>query len=197
MRLPASARLGFALLLPGVLSCHQAARRGSPTIAPRDSAVLTDSMLGQLSYPNDIVAEGRVRLHDGDWQSDSTSLDRASAHLAEIAHGELSNDGHRDAVVVLVTVGGGTGRFLDLIPVLATADGPRVGRATSLGDRVLPESLWVAGGRAHLRIVTHDSTDGLCCPTRRELQVYRLLGDSLMLERAEFVGRVPPELRGD
>jgi hypothetical protein len=132
-------RIQLAVLSLVVASCRSMRREPSRAIAPATWPQLTDSMLGQLSYPNDIVAEGRVQLHDGDWQSDSTSL----------------------------------------------------------GDRVVPESLWVAGGRVHLRIVTHDSTDGLCCPTRRELQVYRLLGDSLMLERAEFVGRVPPEPLGE
>lgn len=187
--------LDLTALALGASACRPTAHEVTRAASPPDAAALTSSVLGQLSYPTDVLPDGRVQLRDGDWEADSSSLDGASVHLATIAHGELSGDTHRDAVVILITNAGGTGRFLDLIPVLSTAGRPHVGRATPLGDRVLPESLWVAGGRAHLRIVTHDSTDGLCCPTRRELQLYRLVRDSLVLERSELLGRLPPEPR--
>lgn len=191
----------FDLIVLGTLfldlaSCRPAARGGSKTEHHSAIGALTDSILGDLSYPTQVLPAGRVKLAGGDWESDvldSLTLRNASANLALTAHGELSGDADDDAVVVLFTDPAATGKFFELVPVIATSAGPRAGHATLVGDRVRPESRWVADERARLRVVTQDSTDGLCCPTRRELQVYRLVGDSLVLERSELLGHVPPE----
>lgn len=190
-------RLLLLSLLPALLAA--AACRGRPapdTARAADAPALTDSVLASLGYPAPMLPGGRVRLSGGEWQGDSTFLGIQSAELRQAALGDLDADGRGDAVVVLFTDPGATGQFFDLIPVLATEAGPAVGRATALGDRVRPESIWIADGLAHLRLITHDSADGLCCPTRREAQRYRLRGDSLVLEHAELLERIGPDLGG-
>jgi hypothetical protein len=160
-------------------------------------AAWPDSALLALTYPAPVLPAGRVTLSAGAWEGDSLAWGRQSAHIVLTARGDVAGRGQRDAAVVLFTDPGATGRFFDLIPVLGGHPGPRAGAATSLGDRVRPESVWVTGDRVHLKLVAHDTADGLCCPTRREERRYRLMGDSLALERADLIERLPPDPGGE
>lgn len=191
----AANRLFLAGIAAGAIACvRQRADRSHRVGSTQSTAIPSaDSSLMQLSYPALLLGHDRVMLHDGDWEGDSSAVGRARASLSLSAHGELTT-GEQGAAVVLLIDPGATGRFFDLVPVQATAGKLSAGRATALGDRVRPESLWVAKQRVFLRIVTHDFTDGLCCPTRRELQQFRLVGaDSLALERRDLLERLPRE----
>ena len=176
------------VLLLGAAGCSSPPRQhGDSANAP----VLSDSALGELAYRSSTFTDRTITLHDGEWDGDSALIGRESAALRLTARGHLLDAQPPHAVVVLFVDPGATGRFFDLVPIRTTAEGPRVGRPTVLGDRVRPESLWIAGARAHLRLVVHDTTDGLCCPTRRELRRYRLVDDdSLALEHLELVERI-------
>ena len=178
----------LALVLLTASSCGGGRR--NPTTAR--ASTLTDSVLGTLTYPAPSLAASRVTLSGGDWEGDSVGTGRERAHLVFNARGDLATGGLPAAVVVLFSDPGATGTFFDIIPVRAMNGAAHPGRATALGDRVRPESLWVSNQRAHLILLAHDSTDGLCCPSRRELRHYRLLGDSLALEGSELLARLPP-----
>ena len=170
--------------------------RRTPAAETPDERAFSDSILAHLSYPVTLPGHDRVTLTSGEWEGDTTMIGRGSVWLIRSARGELS-DGRFGAAVVLLADPGGTGRFFNLVPVQRTAEGPRAGRATALGDRVRPESLWVADRLVHLRLVTHDTADGLCCPTRRELQRFRVVdADSLALEHSELLERLPPDAGG-
>lgn len=122
--------LDLTALALGASACRPTAREVTRTASRPDAAALTSSVLGQLSYPTDVLPDGRVQLRGGDWEADSSSLDGASVHLATIAHGELSGDTHQDAVVILITNAGGTGRFVDCLSGPSCSDGFRQNRGS-------------------------------------------------------------------
>lgn len=161
-----------------------------------DSRALSDSNLARLTYSTPVLGHRQVTLRDGEWEDDSTPLRRERVALLLSTRGTLASQ-EEWAVVVLLVDPGATGRFFEVLPVRAAAGRARAGRATELGDRIRPESLWVSNGRAHLRIVTHDTADALCCPTRREVQRYRLIPpDSLALEDRTLIERLPADPGG-
>lgn len=191
-------RASVVASLIGVAAVVSACVARQPDTVARNAAAhaFSDSVLANLTYPAPLPGHGHVTLRSGEWEGDTTVLGRQRVSRILSARGQLM-EGRPGAAVVLLTEPGATGRFFDLVPVYATVVGARAGRATALGDRIRPESLWVAEGRVFLRLVTHDSADGLCCPTRRELQRFRMLGaDSLALEEHTLVERIPPDAGG-
>jgi hypothetical protein len=159
-----------------------------PALDPPGMPRLRDSTLFELRYPASELPGGWVKLHAGEWR-DSVSTDNVrEAYLTMVAHGDLNGDTLRDAAVILYTDPGATGKFFDIVPVIASTTkqpdvlGGTVGHGAFIGDRVRPESLWVDGHRVWLRLLTHGKDDGLCCPTEWQQRTYRLVKDSLKLE---------------
>jgi hypothetical protein len=164
------------------------AGRVVPALDPVGMPRLRDSTLFELSYPAAGMQGGSVKLHGGEWK-DSLSPDNVrEAYLTMVAHGYLNGDSLRDAAVILYTDPGASGKFFNILPVLASATtepevlGGGVGHGVFLGDRVKPESLWIDGHRVWLRMMEHAKGDEPCCPTLWQQRTYRLVNDSLKLE---------------
>jgi hypothetical protein len=174
-----------AIIVAGACANHETPRSGVM------SSQLSDSALGSLAYRIPVLSGQAVTLQNGEWAGDSGIVGRQTVSIIASAQGDMSGDGVADAVVMLLTDPGATGKFFDLVPVTAASGAPRVGRATSIGDRVRPETLWVSNGVVTLRLLTHDSTDGACCPSRREEQRFHLSGDSLVLDGSTLLNRAP------
>lgn len=159
-----------------------------PALDPPEMPRLRDSTLFELRYPVSELQEGWVQLHAGEWKDSASSDNVREAYLTMVAHGDLNGDSLRDAAVILYTDPGATGKFFDLVPVIAsTTKQPEVlagtvGHGAFIGDRVRPESLWIDGHRVWLRLIAHAENDGLCCPTLWQQRTYRLVKDSLKLE---------------
>ncbi|MFN2637070.1 MAG: hypothetical protein ABR585_08595 [Gemmatimonadaceae bacterium] len=160
---------------------------------------MSDSLLGELSYPSRLLGRN-VRLHSGEWSD--TLPGRATRELyitPGTARGDLTGDDLADAVVVLFTDPGASGKFIDLVPVVAgggRGGSPltaKVGKPSTLGDRVVAESLWIDHQRLFLRLLNQAEDDPLCCPTQLEQRTYRLDRDSLRLEGTTTLRRVPHE----
>jgi hypothetical protein len=163
------------------------ASRIVPALDPPGMPRLRDSTLFELRYPASELAGGWVKLHAGEWR-DSSNGNGREAYLTMVAHGDLNGDSLRDAAVILYTDPGATGKFFDVVPVIASTTnqpevlGGTVGHGAFIGDRVKPESLWIDGHRVWLRIMEHAKGDDACCPTLWQQRTYRLVKDSLKLE---------------
>lgn len=159
-----------------------------PALDPPGMPRLRDSTLFELRYPASEFQAGWVKLHAGEWRDSASSDNGREAYLTMVAHGDLNGDNLRDAAVILYTDPGGTGKFFDIVPVIAsTTKQPEilagtVGHSAFIGDRVRPESLWIDGHRVWLRLIAHAKDDALCCPTEWQQRTYRLVKDSLKLE---------------
>jgi hypothetical protein len=159
-----------------------------PALDPPGMPRLRDSTLFELRYPASELPGGWVKLHAGEWRDSVANGDAREAYLTMVAHGNLNGDTLRDAAVILYTDPGATGKFFDIVPVIASTTkqpevlGGTVGHGAFIGDRVRPESLWIDGHRVWLRLIAHAKDDGLCCPTQWEQRTYRLVKDSLKLE---------------
>jgi hypothetical protein len=173
-----------------------AARENQGALLPPGVPRLTDSTLGELRYPAEDMPDKWVRLHGGEWHDTISRTAAREAYLTKTVRGDLNGDSLQDAVVVLFTDPGGTGKFFSLVPVIASRgqnpeslDGT-VGRSSFLGDRIRAESLWVDRQRLMLRILNQAKDDPLCCPTLLEQRTYRLTRDSLLLDTTVVLRRL-------
>jgi len=155
--------------------------------APHGSASLTPDMLQNTLYQSEWVKEGVVQLTDGEYRKAimEGSATETVVRLADMAFGDLNNDGVEDAAVILVTDPGGSGTFFDLAAVLNRDGQPQHVATISLGDRAQVRSLSLAEGQISVEMVTHDPNDPMCCPTQLVRNTYALQGDTLMQTASE------------
>lgn len=148
--------------------------------------VLGPQSLQNAVYQLDDIEAGRVELTAGKFED-------AAGHvwvtlLDEIAYGDLTGDGHPEAVVVLATNTGGTGVFHTLAVVEDVGARPvNVGNA-DLGDRVRLNALTVDYDLVYVDLIKHGPSDPMCCPTRRVTLVYSFSGGELRLAE-----QIPPD----
>lgn len=150
------ASLAVALLLP---------------LAPAHAdgaAALTAAELASLRYRLEGEREP-LRMRDGHWQGrpgapGSATVPRARVHTELIARGDLDQDGHEDAAVLLEHDPGGSGSFLHLA-VVSRREGRAVMVASHrVGDRIQVRGLRVEGGQVVLEVLRASAGDPACCP---------------------------------
>jgi len=89
-------------------------------------------------------------------------------------YGDLNADGVEDVAVVLVSSGGGSGSFKEIVAVLNHGGVPAHVASADLGDRVKVEAIAVESGTIRVQLIVHDEDDPMCCPTKRVTWEYRL-----------------------
>jgi hypothetical protein len=153
---------------------------------------LTEEALRNATYQNEFPKDGEAQLVDGVYEEAiEGSASKIRVAIVDMpVFGDLNGDGIWDAAVVLEASGGGSGTFRTLEAVV-NEDGAPVHVATVvLGDRVQIEELLVADQYIRAQMVTHGEGDGMCCPTLRVVQLYRLTEDGFKLVRQEEKGKV-------
>lgn len=126
------------------------------------------------------LQDGFYRLGDDPTQSNYGTVNLLDRH----AFGDLNNDSHQDAVVLLVENYGGTGQFVQVAVVLNQAGQPVHNASYFLGDRVAVNNIAIQDGEIMLSAQVHGPQDGLCCPSVPAQMSLRLLKpDQLMLTR--------------
>lgn len=81
-------------------------------------------------------------------------------------------DGRETAAAVLVSSGGGSGTFYDLVLVIWGPDGWKHTDTALLGDRVKVHSVSLAGREITVDLTEQGPDDPLCCPTLRRTKRY-------------------------
>jgi len=157
--------------------------RGDPAKQP-----LTINELKKAEYRSKWSTKGKIKLSDGIYQErvvpDSTA--ELVIKLSDrIAFGDLNGDGVEDAAVILVSNPGGSGTFYDLAAVINSRGKAKHVASAFLGDRVKVEGLRVRSGKIVVKMVTHRSSDPMCCPSLTVEQIYGLQGDELVRQPVE------------
>ena len=175
---------GFVLQIPvckGAVKDNQPGARepgGDPAKQP-----LTIHELKNAEYNSKWSTQGKIKLSDGIYQ-DRIAPDSATELVIrlsdKIAFGDLNGDGVEDAAVILVSDPGGSGAFYDLTAVINSRGQAKDAASAFLGDRVKVEGLSIRSGKIVVKMVTHRSTDPMCCPSLKVEQAYGLQGDELV-----------------
>lgn len=151
----------------------------------------TMDALGNLAYSNTALFTDTVQLVNGVY-TETVAPDSAMVSTVEMtdmaASGELN--GEPAYAVILVSNGGGSGIFYDLAVVM-DVDGQWTNVATTtLGDRVVINSLAIENNQVVLDMVTQGPDDPMCCPTQQMVVAYELQdGELVQVEPVSTVSR--------
>lgn len=130
--------------------------------------------------------ESTVTLTDGEYTN--PNFDPASTEFAvhdtfmgqARAFGDLDGDGDEDAVIVLATNTGGSGTFVEIMPVLNNHGNPQPLTGFLIGDRSPVRALRIEDGVVIADVTVPDADDPACCPTSEQTWRLRLEGGELV-----------------
>ena len=83
-------------------------------------------------------------------------------------------DGRETAAAVLISSGGGSGTFYDLVLLIWGQDGWKQTDTTPLGDRVKVHSVTLSGREVIVDLTEQGPDDPMCCPTLRRTKRYEV-----------------------
>lgn len=130
--------------------------------------------------------EKSIRMKNGQYQvgTDPTSPDFLTFTMNELAiFGDLNEDKIDDAVIILSEWYGGTGINV-YIAAVTNWDGIPLHRASVLiDDRAIMQSIRIDRGYIIVDALVHGENDPGCCPSKQVTRVFRLVGQSLVVEQ--------------
>jgi len=97
-----------------------------------------------------------------------------------VAFGDLDGDGVDDAVVVLVSSGGGSGVFYSLVAVMQRNGRLETPAVRSLGDRIKINEINIRNDIVTVDMITQGPNDPLCCPTERQVLKLAVRGNKFV-----------------
>jgi hypothetical protein len=128
----------------------------------------------------------QITLRDGDFDNPNFSQGQTGRSVHDTfmgqarAFGDLNGDGAEDAVIVLATNTGGSGTFIELMPVQNNNGNPQPLTGFQVGDRSPVRALRIENGVIIADVTVHDADDPFCCPTLEETWRLRLEGSELV-----------------
>jgi hypothetical protein len=81
-------------------------------------------------------------------------------------------DGREIAAAVLISSGGGSGTFYDLVLMVRGPDGWKHRDTARLGDRVKVHAVAITGREVAVDLTEQGPDDPMCCPTLRRTKRY-------------------------
>jgi uncharacterized membrane protein len=139
--------------------------------------------LKNAEYSSDWSSTGKVRLKNGIYGEKIVS-DSATELIIRLgnffAFGDLNNDGVNEAAAILITDGGGSGTFHDLIVLTSCNGSPEHAATAPLGDRVRMQSLTIRSGYIMLEMISHGPDDPMASPSLLVRKHFKLEGDQLV-----------------
>ena len=167
-----------AVIQPGWKLCLPEIAGTSPQVAAETSEaadVLSPDAIKNMSFQSEWIKPGSAKLSDGEYREPAapgSAIETVIKLTDFIAFGELNDQ--PVAAVVLVTEPGGSGTFYDLALVAVVDGNPVNVTSTSLGDRVIVNSITIEDNEIVVDLVTHGPDDPMCCPTHKAIQRYAL-----------------------
>lgn len=158
--------------------------QAAPAQAPVAGALNLEA-LRNAQYQVEYISGGVVQLNNGQYSEPAApgSAALATVDLSDfVAFGDLTGDGMDDAAVILMSSGGGTGTFYDLVVMTDQGGVPTQIASTFLGDRVQIRSLVIKNGQVAVNMITQGPGDSMAFPT---LQVNRVFELQLQLVEVE------------
>jgi len=133
------------------------------------------------------ILDHPVRLSDGKWEGrpfvpDGASRPRAGLLEDFYIFGDIDQDGHNEAVVILWENSGGSGTFYYLSVLEMSHNGCRNCATDFIGDRVKIEGGRVEHGAIVLNVLQAGPEDPACCPSVKRVMKWQFRHGKLKRE---------------
>jgi len=156
--------------------------------SPQEGSALPTSANAPASLTVATLANMTYRFGEGKSATtvklvDSKGRDEGEQFLLDrdhVAFGDLDGDGVDDAVVVLVSSGGGSGVFYSLVAVMQRNGRLETPAVRSLGDRIKINEINIRNDIVTVDMITQGPNDPLCCPTERQMLKLAVRGNKFM-----------------
>jgi hypothetical protein len=154
----------------------------SPPTGAKGSVKLTVSTLANMTYR---LAEGKsvtsITLVDSKGQTnEEDGGEQFWLDEEHVVFGDLDGDGVDDAIVVLVSSGGGSGIFYQLVAVKQRNGIVETPAVKSLGDRITINRINITNRIVAVDMITHGPDDPSCCPTERQVLKLKVQGSEFV-----------------
>jgi heat shock protein HslJ len=169
-----------------------AAVLGALAVTPAN-ATPTLEQLANTAYTG--IFEHAITLTNGRWEGEpfvAGGASRPAVGLVEdfILTGDLNDDGHDEAVVLLWESTGGSGIY-NYIAVTGMRDDKPYALGTALiGERVQVRSGRITGNRIELDVVQQGPGDAACCPSQKATRYWTLDATGLHVHASRITGRL-------
>lgn len=149
----------------------------------RSQAAFSEKEIRNLArnFEYTLVDGSKYRLKNGLYESGEGLDNYVSLKLADLAVGDLNNDGEPEAAVILVSNFGGSGSFYELTVLVNRGQNLEQTNSLELGDRVDIKKLAVSRGKIRIDLLTHGPDDPMCCPSQKTTLIYGLTEGRLQL----------------
>ena len=152
------------------------------------SSSLTLETLRNAEYQVEYTADGTAKLANGEYSEPAApgSASKVVVKMSDfVALGDLTGDGVDDAAVILVSSGGGSGTFYDLVVMVDENGVPTQAAGTLLGDRIQIKSLTIEDGQVVINMVTQGPNDPMFNPTQNVTKRYELQAQLVEVEAGD------------
>ncbi len=153
---------------------------------------LTINELKSGEYRAEWSAKGKIKLNEGVYKEKivpDSATELVIKLSDKIAFGDLNGDGAEDAAVILISDPGGSGTFYELAAVINSGGKANHAASAFLGDRVKVEEIDISSGQIVVKMVIHERTDPMCCPSLEVEQKYEIQGDELVQQSVKTKSR--------
>ncbi len=152
---------------------------GWPIFGSSSVQRLTKEQLKNAAYPSDFANNGTAQLTDGSFEEEaapgSASKNTVQLDDSMIAFGDLDADGINDAAVILISSGGGSGTFYDLVAVIDRNGQPHPVATAFLGDRIKINDLSIQNGQVMVDMNARGPNEAMADePARQETRHYQI-----------------------
>ena len=134
-----------------------------------------------------------VTLTDGRWEGDppvegGNTFPAAYLSTQLTTRGDMNADGSPETAVIVVTTGGGSGSFFNLVVFAHREAGVEQVATRFLGDRLRIRSLEIVDGSLRMVSIEHGEYEAMCCPTQRIDRDFALAGNKIELASERLSG---------
>lgn len=154
---------------------------GGCAVMTPPAVVSSDGRVNDLIMHSTVYRDNSITLRNGGFRSAIVSGAAAGIAVALIddqAYGRTA--GSHIGIVVAVTELGGSGAFRELL-LLAWDGSAWVNTDTVLlGDRIKVTGLSIEGETVLVNLQSHGPDDPMCCPSRQQIQRFRVVEDRLL-----------------
>jgi hypothetical protein len=139
--------------------------------------------LANAEYPIEITKSGKAKLSDGTYEEQAapgSATKTKVSLLPKYTCGDLNNDGKKDAAVILVGDGGGSGTFYYVSAVLNKRKNMIPVDSKFLGDRIKINSIKINDGEIVVELMKRSSGEPMSStPSKKTINKFQLKNNSL------------------